>query len=528
MCGIVGLFAIKERLTWECATVRKMAGRIAHRGPDDDGFYDDQDVALGFRRLSIIDLESGHQPIHNEDRTVWTVFNGEIYNYKELRASLEKGGHSFYTQTDTEVLVHLYEQFGEQLVHHLRGMFVFAIWDARKRKLLLFRDRLGIKPAFYAIANGHVAFASEMKALLESGLVDASIDVNALDHYLGLQYVPAPATIYRGISKRPPGHFLSIAKNGEVRVEKYWDVTAVPASNITLDKSMERYEALLAEAVALHLRRDVPLGAFLSGGVDSSAVVAMMAEQSSSPVNTFTICSTDKAYDESQHAKAVAERFGTTHRTLTVGPQDFLQLVPSVIEQYDEPFADSSALPTYIVSKLARQHVKVVLSGDGGDETCAGYKRYADLKLFHRLGAVADPSGMLRRMLRPWLANGMTFSHGMRNKALKLMMNILSTDAERHYFFMSYFRSRKAELYGEALKNRLANGNDVEFLEDILRQTAGSDLLRKVLNLDIKTYLADDILYKVDIASMANSLEVRVPLLDHKLEEFTASIPSRP
>lgn len=526
MCGIVGMFSITDATLPGDDLIRSMADSITHRGPDDEGFFCDNDIALGFRRLSIIDLESGHQPIYNEDRSIWTIFNGEIYNYRELRPPLEQAGHTFYTHTDTEVLVHLYEEYGENLVHHLRGMFAFCIWDARQKKLLIFRDRLGIKQVFYTESGGRLLFASEMKALMASGMVDKTIDVDALDHYLGLQYIPAPLTIYRGVKKLPAGHLISITKGQSPEVKKYWDVATISTSQMSLKESIDGFEELFIESVRLRLRSDVPLGAFLSGGVDSSAVVALMSELSTSPVNTFTICNTDKLYDESEYARIISEKFNTIHRTLTIGPKDFLELVPSVIEQYDEPFADSSALPTHLVSMLASRHVKVVLSGDGGDETCAGYAKYAKLMQFSQIERLINLKGVLPAALKSLLANRITFSHGLGNKGLKYLLNLLSSDAERHYFFMSYFRSQKRNMYGKYLKERTAPEHDLSLFKEHLQNMQGDDLLKKILYLDTKTYLADDILYKVDIASMANSLEVRVPLLDHKLVEFIFSIPS--
>lgn len=528
MCGIVGIFSLNNKPMSDKAVIRKMADSIAHRGPDDEGFYLDDGVALGFRRLSIIDLETGSQPIHNEDKSVWTVFNGEIYNYRELRASLETKKHSFYTRTDTEVLVHLYEEYGEEMVHHLRGMYAFCIWDKRRKKISLFRDRLGIKPLFYAEAGGYLLFASEMKALLASGLISKEIDIAALNHYLGLQYVPAPMTIYKNIRKLRPAHKLSISSKDEsVSQAEYWDLNNIPVSSMSFEDCKERYYELLVESVKLHLRSDVPLGAFLSGGVDSSAVVALMSELCTTPVNTFTICHKDKAYDESKYAKEVSERFGTIHKTLTIEPSDFLSLVPSVLEQYDEPFADSSALPTHMVSMLARKHVKVVLSGDGGDETCAGYSRYAYEMQFAKIERLFKLRRVVPGCIKNSLYNRLSSSHSLADKATKYVLNLLSTDAERHLFFMSYFRKKKMMLYDDSFRKSHSSDDDVLLFDAYLNQVDGDDILRKILYLDQKTYLPDDILYKVDIASMANSLEVRVPLLDHKLVEFIASVPTR-
>lgn len=528
MCGLVGIFSLTGRPMPDGAIIRRMADSIAHRGPDAEGFYLDNRVALGFRRLSIIDLSTGNQPIHNEDKQIWTVLNGEIYNYKELRKLLEDKKHAFYTNTDTEVLVHLYEEYGEDLVRHLRGMYAFCIWDSRKNKLCVFRDRLGIKPLFYAEVDGYLIFASEMKALLASGLVPKEIDSAALNHYLGLQYVPAPMTIYKSIRKLKPAHLLSVSKeNASLNQVEYWDLKDIPVSAMSFEDCKDRYYELLVESVKSHLMSDVPLGAFLSGGVDSSAVVALMAGLSSNPVNTFTICHKDKAYDESEYAKAVSDKYGTRHNTLTIGPGDLLTLFPSVLEQYDEPFADSSSLPTHMVSKLARRHVTVALSGDGGDETCAGYSRYAHEMRFARTEGTFKLKKIAPGFVKSYLYNNLPATHSLAGKSVKYLANLLATDAERHLFFMSYFRKEKRRLYGPALQATQKLDDDILLFNTHLARFGGDDLLRKILYLDQKTYLPDDILYKVDIASMANSLEVRVPLLDHKLVEFLAGVPTQ-
>lgn len=524
MCGIVGILSIRDSVRVPETLVRDMAASIIHRGPDDDGFYSDEHVALGFRRLSIIDLESGHQPIHNEDCTVWTVFNGEIYNYRELTAQLKAKGHTFYTESDTEVLVHLYEEYGEDLVHHLRGMFCFCIWDVVLKKLILCRDRIGIKQVFYGQREGMFFFGSELKSILLTGLVNKAIDLNALDHYLGLQYVPAPQTIYRDVKKLPAGHMLMVSCEGRVDIRKYWDQSDIQSRQLTIGETIEEFDFLLKEAVRIRLRSDVPLGAFLSGGVDSSAVVATMSELMSAPVNTFTICHTNKRYDESEYARMVANRFGTRHRTIMITADDFLKLVPRVLEQYDQPFADSSALPTHLLSALAREHVKVVLSGDGGDETCAGYAKYQSSLNQGRLLRLLGLDGMLPEVWRGHLRENLSLGRGPSNKALKYFLNAFSPHSERHYFYMSYFREAKLRLYGSALKAEFSSTSDLTLFNSYLERIDGS-ALHKILYLDQKTYLADDILYKVDIASMANSLEVRVPLLDHRLVEFMASVP---
>lgn len=527
MCGIAGIYCINDSDRIQEDVIRKMTNSLSHRGPDDEGYHIDGDIALGFRRLSIIDLKTGNQPIHNEDKSIWTLFNGEIYNYEEIRAFLEKKGHVFYTNADTEVLVHLYEDFGEDMVLHLRGMFAFCIWDSKFIKLIIYRDRLGIKPLFYARTNEFFLFASEMKAILASDLVSNKIDIYALNHYLGLQYIPAPKSIFQNVRKLLPAHKISISKTKDIKIEEYWDLKNIPENTLSFNACKDNLNELLFDSVKLHMRSDVPLGVFLSGGVDSSAVVALMSKLSNSRLNTFTICHKDNAYDESVYAKAISDMYGTRHHTRVIGPDDFLSLIPSVLEQFDEPFADSSALPTFLVSKLAGEHVKVVLSGDGGDETLAGYERYSKVLQFNRIEKNIRLKAFTPEIVKRALYERMSFSHGLLNKANKFILNLLLTDIERHLFFLSYFRDHKYKLYSSDLKNELLPHTDAILFKRYFEKLNGHSLLRKITYLDQKTFLPGDILYKVDIASMANSLEVRPPLLDHKLVEFLFSIPDK-
>ncbi len=352
-----------------------MCDVIRHRGPDDEGIHVEPGVGLGMRRLSIIDLSTGHQPIHNEDETIWIVFNGEIYNYRELRRELESAGHRFYTSSDTETIVHAYEEWGEQAFGRLRGMFGIAIWDRRERMLLLARDRAGIKPLHYTMRGERLYFGSEIKSLLAAGAVDREIDPEALDHYLSFLYVPRDRAIFKGVRKLPPGHYLTF-KGGRLEVRQYWQIgTAEPFRGTSDEEAAHALESVLADAVESHMVSDVPLGAFLSGGVDSSVVVGLMARASSRPVKTFSIGFDEPQFDELEHARRVATHFGTDHHEFVVRP-DGLSILDRLIEHFDEPFADSSAIPTWYVSEIARRHVTVVLSGDGGDELFGGYDRY--------------------------------------------------------------------------------------------------------------------------------------------------------
>src|SRR6185295_12328159 len=376
MCGIAGF--VESSATASPFTpderhglVHRMCDVIRHRGPDDEGVWVDDGVALGMRRLSIIDLSTGHQPIHNEDRSVWIVFNGEIYNYRELRLELEGAGHRFYTSTDTEVIVHAYEQWGKQAITRLRGMFGLAIWDRRSRSLLVARDRIGIKPLYYAEASGRLYFASELKSLLEAPDLPRDLDVDALDHYLSFLYTPRDGSIFKSVRKLPPGHLL-LWQNGKPTVEQYWQLPAAETYSGSEADAVRDLRTVLCDAVRSHLISDVPLGAFLSGGVDSSLVVGLMTETSGARVKTYSIGFDEPAFDALEHARRFARHFGTDHHELVVEP-DGVRILDQLVSHFDEPFADSSAIPTWYVSEMARRHVTVVLSGDGGDELFGGY-----------------------------------------------------------------------------------------------------------------------------------------------------------
>src|SRR5262245_25214587 len=379
MCGIAGFVESPEARSpfgpeESRALIHRMCDVIRHRGPDDEGVFVDEGVALGMRRLSIIDLATGHQPIHNEDRTVWIVFNGEIYNFRELRAALETAGHRFYTSTDTEVIVHAYEEWGAKAIGRLRGMFGLAIWDLKSRSLLIARDRIGIKPLYYAEAGGRLYFGSELKSLLEAPNLSRDLDLDALDHYLSFLYTPRDGSIFKSVRKLPPGHLLTW-HDGRLGVQKYWQLPANETYSGSESDAVRDLRAVLSDAVRSHLVSDVPLGAFLSGGIDSSLVVGLMAETSGATVKTFSIGFDEPAFDELEHARRVAQHFGTDHHEFVVKP-DGVSILDRLVSHFDEPFADSSAIPTWYVSEMARKHVTVVLSGDGGDELFGGYDRY--------------------------------------------------------------------------------------------------------------------------------------------------------
>jgi len=514
MCGIAGIVNL-EGGPVDPGEVRRMCDVMRHRGPDDEGVYLDDCAGLGMRRLSIIDLETGRQPIHNEDRTVWVVLNGEIYNFRDLRRDLQSRGHAFSTLTDTETIVHLYEEYGDRCVDHLRGMFAFALWDEKQRRLLLARDRLGVKPLYYAEIAGRLVFASELKALLELPYVEPEINWRAASHLFTFLTTPASDSIVQGVRKLPAGHLLAATPGRGPRVFPYWDVRFEPDHGRSAGDLAEELRALVDESVRLRLVSDVPLGAFLSGGLDSSAIVASMARQQSGPVKTFTIGFKDQAFDESAHARRIARQFGTEHHELVLEPE-VIDSVEDIAWHLDEPFGDSSAIPTYMVSKLAAGHVKVVLSGDGGDELFAGYDKYtveARRRAFRLPGPARRIVGAAAALLPP----GMKGRNFLRNLAL---------DGPQRYLDEStLFRpDDKERLFQPEVLGRMAGGDPwSEELEYLAR--AGGHWLSAARYMDLKAYLPLDILTKVDRMSMAHSLEAREPLLDHRLVEFAATIP---
>ena len=525
MCGICGVinFNFKKRI--EQSVIKKMSDSIAHRGPDDEGYYIENNVGLGHRRLSIIDVAGGRQPIYNEIKTVCIVFNGEIYNYLELKVLLIKKGHKFYTSSDTEVIIHLYEEFGDECVTMLNGMFAFAIWDNGKKKLLLARDRLGIKPLFYKAEDSRIIFGSEIKPILTCDLFKRELDFQALHDYLTFKYIPAPRTIFKGIRKLLPGHIL-VYKEGKIKLEKYWDVSYPSYYNDAQNKHfyIEKLDRMLSESVRRRLMSDVPLGAFLSGGIDSSAIVAYMSQLKDQPVKTFSIGFEEESFSELDYAKIISERFKTDHTELIVRP-DIEDLVYKLSEMWDEPFADSSAIPTFLVSKLAREKVKVVLSGDGGDEVFAGYETYLAYQLAQYYKRIP---GLLRKRVIENIVRSLPVSSKKASfdfKAKRFIEGIELPLERRHLLWMSqFYDGEKDELYTKDFKNELKNSFEV--LEAHLGDELTSDPLSRLQFLDQKVYLPDDILVKVDRMSMMNSLEARVPLLDHELVEFVATIPS--
>jgi asparagine synthase (glutamine-hydrolysing) len=502
-----------------------MNDAIRHRGPDDDGFYLNGPVGLGMRRLAIIDLKSGQQPIHNQDGTTWIVFNGEIYNYLELRQQLEKLGHTFYTNSDTEAIVHAYDQYGSNCPKYLRGMFAFAIWDERTQELFLTRDRVGKKPILYAEVNGQLVFGSEFTALLQHPDISREIQPEAIDAYLSFMCVPAPLTAYRSIRKLEPGHWLRWRK-GEITIERYWQPDFSQKLDISEEEAGERAIEILRDSVKVRLMSEVPLGAFLSGGIDSSAVVALMAQESNEKVKTFSIGFEEQDFSELHHARRVAEWVGADHHEFIVRP-DAVEILPLLVEHYGEPYADSSAVPTYYVARETRKHVTVALNGDGGDESFAGYERYAAMQLAENYRKVPE---FVRKSVKVGVGLIPTSELGRsRLRSGKRFLEAASLPkVDRYLRWMSIFdAAAKSSLYSDAFKSETTSGYAKSLLEPWFVRANGSGFVDASLLADLMTYLPNDLLVKVDIATMAVSLEARSPFLDHHVIEFAASLPEK-
>ncbi len=520
MCGIAGIVSATRESNISEALVHHMCEQIVYRGPDDEGLYVADGAGLGMRRLSIIDLAGGHQPVFNEDRTSWIVFNGEIYNFPELRPQLEGRGHRFRTHTDTEVIIHLYEEMGADCVKKLRGMFALAIYDKTQRKLTLARDRLGKKPLHYALHNGNLYFASEIKSILAVAPELAQVNSQALLEYLYYGYVPDPITAFTGIHKLPPGHLLEF-EDGQVHIRQYWDLpqynTHAPKSE---EECLEELEHRLLEATKIRLISDVPLGAFLSGGTDSSTVVAMMARASAGPVKTFSIGFKKDDFNEAHYARLVANKFGTEHHEMILDPR-VVETVEHLTSSLEEPFGDSSMLPTYYVSQMARQHVTVALSGDGGDEMFAGYDRYgihAGRRIFEHIPDWA------RKFFRDRIFPRLPI--GMRGRAYSY--NVSLSWQERYVDGLSFVPGfeRDLPLLSDGFRDVLRRSDDPgNALRRFFTHSPARDPVSQLLYVDTKTYLVGDILTKVDRMSMLNSLEVRVPILDHVFVEWVAGLP---
>jgi asparagine synthase (glutamine-hydrolysing) len=528
MCGICGkLVASDPTARVGRDLIASMMEPIRHRGPDDEGIYVSGPVGLGHRRLSIIDLNTGQQPISNEDGTIWVVFNGEIYNYKELTAFLVSKGHQFRTATDTEVLVHLYEEFGEEMLPKLRGMFGFAIWDDKAKTLLLARDRLGIKPIYYHWDNQALLFASEVKAILADPSVAANVDPAGLLTFLTYFYSPGEKTLFKGINKLAPGHYLTV-KNGELKITQYWDLSyEKPTHPANLNESMSQLTELLRDTVRQHMISDVPVGVLLSGGVDSTAMLSFAVEQTDKPVSTFTIgFDGNLCTDERPYAKLAADKYGTRHYEMSIRSEDFLDFLPKYVWHMEEPVCEPPAVALYYVSKLARDNnVKVLISGEGGDEAFAGYQNYRNLVWLERI----------KRMLGPLARPASAFAQGLGSlgpfRRLRKYAPLMAMPLEKYYYsrtsspFQYFNRKQKSLLTGDFLQS--LNGNSpAQTAERYFATVAGCADLDRMLYVDSKTWLPDDLLIKADKMTMANSVELRVPLLDHKVLEFAAALPA--
>lgn len=535
MCGITGALWFDEASAVSAATLDRMTDSLVHRGPDDRGTYIDAlkpdvaglvpGVALGFRRLSIIDLAGGHQPMTNEDGSVVMVFNGEVYNYRELRKRLEGSGHRFRTDSDSETIIHLYEDLGVDCFQALNGMFAIAIWDARRRQLVLARDRLGKKPLYYQATSQQVLFGSELKALAACESFKRQISPGAIDRFLTYQYVPHPQTIYQHASKVPPGH-AAVIREGKLKVTRYWRVDLRHEVDISEQEAASQLQELLHDSVRLRLRSDVPLGAFLSGGVDSSLIVALAQEQLDQPLHSFSIGFSEADFDETAYARQVAAWMRTDHREFQVKP-DAVGVLDRLAWHYDEPFGDSSAIPTWYLCEMTRKHVTVALSGDGGDELFAGYERYRALWLSQWM----DRALGLRSILGSRVVQSLPASTRQRSfvRRLQRFGAALNEPMARRYMnWLQIFPERmRADLYRPEFVEQLPDEDPFEFFEGAWAETQGRDLVSQASLSDLVTYLPCDLMTKVDIASMAHGLECRQPFLDYRLVEFAAALPSR-
>ena len=528
MCGICGI-AIPQGVNQDvdAATLVRMRDSLTHRGPDDGGLYIDRAVGLGHRRLSIVDLAGGHQPMSNEDGSVWITYNGEVYNHRDLRPSLEERGHVYQTNCDTETIIHLYEEQGPRAVEQLRGMFAFAIWDQTRRRLVLARDRLGIKPLYYTLSDdGVICFASEIKALIEARAVRAELNYDALADYAANRSTSGEETLFRGVKRLLPGHTL-VWTDGRIDIERYWDVSfAKPSERLTDDQYVDQFSELFRESVKLRLMADVPLGVFLSGGIDSSAIVAVMSEMVAEPIKTFSVAFEEREANELDYARMVARAFGTDHHEIIVSPQQFFDALPSLVYQEDEPIAHSSSIPLYFVSKLASEHVKVVLTGEGSDELLAGYGKYRktvfNLALGRRYHDVM-PASMRRAVERAILK--LSGSSLIRRKLSRTFL-CRSPEIEDIYFdnFSVFSRAMQQRLFTVEARDRMTERDPYRTMIDLIGESDSSELLDQLLAADLKTYL-HELLMKQDQMSMAASIESRVPFLDHKLVEFAARLP---
>ncbi|MFW6123669.1 MAG: asparagine synthase (glutamine-hydrolyzing) [Acidobacteriota bacterium] len=532
MCGICGIIQPENNKPLPPAYISSMCQTLVHRGPDDQGMHTEAHVCLGVRRLSIIDLKTGHQPLSNEDGSVWTAYNGEIYNFLNLRKELIQLGHQFKTQTDTETIVHSYEQWGKNFVKKTNGMFAVSLWDKKHKKLLLLRDRLGIKPLYYSLCqDGTLVFGSELKAILAHPKIKPSLNLKALDLFLTLEYIPAPHSIFENIHKLPAGSMLTY-QNGNINIDKYWELQPNErrkkgGKTPSLESLQDQLFSLLKQSVRSRLISDVPLGSFLSGGIDSSSIVGLMHEAGASPIKTFSIGFEYNTYNELGHAQRIAQKFNTEHKEFVLKP-DILQLTEKLVLHLDEPLGDFSIFPTYLVSKMARKYVKVILSGDGGDELLAGYEHYQAQKL--STNPIMSPAHyLLPAIIKKFPPSPK--KKGVWNKIQRYCRGIEMDKNLRHLRWMMFLSPQeKNSLYSEDFMdslNSIPSLLETDPFPSLFKRTEPYDDINKELFLDLNTYMVDDILAKVDRMSMAASLETRVPFLDHNIVEFLFQVPGR-
>ncbi len=525
MCGIAGWINLENNRSQNSeAVLHSMCERMKHRGPDSEGLWTDETVALGMRRLSVIDLHTGEQPVYSEDKSIVVVMNGELYNFREVRADLEKRGHKFETQTDTEILPHLYEEYGEAMLEHINGMFAFALWDKRKQKLLIARDKFGEKPLYYGVFDGKLIFASEPKVLLANSAVKAEINLDSLRQFLSFDYVPAPNSIYKGISKLPAAHFLTVEK-GEIRTRRYWNLTWEKKETKSLESSAEELRELLADAVRMRLVSDVPLGILLSGGVDSSTVAAFATQFSSEKVKTFSIGFEEDSFDESKFARQVATHLNTEHYEEKLSVEKAADLISEIGTWLDEPMSDGSLIPTFLLSRFVRKHVTVALGGDGGDEIFAGYPMYFAHKVANIYNSV--PKFLRNGLIEPVVNNlpvsnkNLSFDYKAKRFVAASKYDVVT---RHHSWFGSFSIDEQTKLLSKDVLT--ATSNDIyKGAKDLLEICDAKSEIEQMQFLDINFYMAEDILTKVDRASMAVSLEVRAPFLDPRVAQFAASLP---
>jgi asparagine synthase (glutamine-hydrolysing) len=526
MCGICGKMNFEQNNSIQPALIHSMLNTIRHRGPDDEGCYVKSSIGLGHRRLSIIDLSGGHQPLSNEDGTVWIVFNGEIYNYQELRTFLIGKGHLFKTQSDTETIVHLYEEFGPECVQKLRGMFAFAIWDENNRTLFLARDRVGIKPLYYCLTDKYLVFASEIKAILADPEVNREVAPENVDRFLTFLYLPGEETMLRGVNKLAPGHYL-LAQNGKAKITQYWDLRFVRSSlPRSLAEVKDEVLELLAETVKLHMIADVPVGALLSGGVDSTAVLSFAVERTSKEISTYTVGFSDPGVtDERPYARLAAQRFGTQHFELTISADDFAAFMPQYVWHMEEPVCEPPAIAMYYVSKLASRHVKVLLSGEGGDEAFAGYSNYRNLLWLERLKRSTAP-------FNDTIARSLSLADSIFHlPRVRKYVPLMGAEFPSYYFSRTsnpflYAGNGLGKLYSPQFAKSINRERTLEPMRRFQSHVDGENTLDAMLYIDTKSWLPDDLLIKADKMTMANSLELRVPFLDHRVLEFAAAVPA--